>query len=225
MTFSIIGRCARTGMFGVAITTSSICVGARCPHARAGAGAVATQNVTDPTYGPRILDLLAKGHDADAALARALEGQNFTEYRQITVIDKAGMTACHTGEKILGTHAVANGKDCLAAGNLLRRVDVAPAMTDTFSRHSGKHLAERLLLALEAGRDAGGEEGPTHSAALLVVHEQPFPLVDLRCDWDDVDPVATLRRLWSDYEPQMQAYLTRAINPAAAPSYGVPGDE
>ena len=74
MTFSITGRCARTGMFGVGVTTSSIAVGARCPHARAGAGAVSTQNITDPTYGPRILDLLAQGHTAESALARALDG-------------------------------------------------------------------------------------------------------------------------------------------------------
>lgn len=224
MTFSIIGRCSRTGMFGVAITTSSICVGARCPHARAGAGAVATQNITDPTYGPRILDLLAKGHDADDALARALEGQKFTDYRQITVIDRKGMTASHTGERILGANSVSAGTDCLAAGNLLKTVKVPAAMTDAFARHDGKHLANRLLLALEAGRDAGGEEGPTHSSGLLVVHEQSFPLVDLRCDWDDADPVGTLRKLWTDYEPQMEAYLVRAVNPAAAPSYGVPGD-
>ena len=72
MTFSVVGRCQSTGMFGVAIATSSICVGARCPHVRAGVGAVATQNVTDPTYGPRVLDLLARGHDADDALARAI---------------------------------------------------------------------------------------------------------------------------------------------------------
>ncbi|MGF2075538.1 DUF1028 domain-containing protein, partial [Enterococcus casseliflavus] len=75
MTFSIAGRCARTVMFGVAISTSSIAVGARCPHARAGVGAVATQNVTDPTYGPRVLDLLAAGLDAKTALAKALEGR------------------------------------------------------------------------------------------------------------------------------------------------------
>jgi uncharacterized Ntn-hydrolase superfamily protein len=82
----------------------------------------------------------------------------------------------------------------------------------------------RLLRALEAGRDAGGEEGPTHSAALIVAHDLPFALVDLRCDWDDGDPVQTLRALWEAYQPQMLAYRTRAIDPSAAPTYGVPGD-
>jgi uncharacterized Ntn-hydrolase superfamily protein len=225
MTFSIAGRCAHTGMVGVAITTSSIAVGARCPHARAGAGAVATQNVTDPSYGPRILDLLAAGETAEVALAAALKGQKFTEHRQITVVDLAGGTASHSGAHMLGTHAVAAGVDCIGAGNLLRSTAVPGAMTEAFGHGATLHLAERLLRALEAGRDAGGEEGPTHSAALIVAHDLPFALVDLRCDWDDTDPVATLRRLWTDYEPQMEAYRTRAVNPTAAPSYGVPGDK
>ena len=223
MTFSIIGRCATTGMFGVAIPTSSIAVGARCPHARAGAGAVATQNVTDPSYGPRILDLLARGHDADDALARGLDGQPFTEFRQITVIDRTGATASHTGAKILGVNAVCDNTDCLAAGNLLGSVEVPAAMTDAFLASAGRHLADRLLAALEAGLAAGGEEGPTHSAALIVHHQHPFALVDLRVDWA-ADPVAALRRLWVAYEPQMAAYVARAVAPGQAPRYGVRGE-
>lgn len=225
MTFSIAGRCARTGMVGVAITTSSIAVGARCPHARAGAGAVATQNVTDPSYGPRILDLLGAGLDAGSALRGALNGKPFTEHRQITVIDINGRTAIHSGTKMLGTNAASEGRDCVAAGNLLKSTGLPAAMIAKFADGDALHLAERLLRALEAGRDAGGEEGPTHSAALIVAHDLPFALVDLRCDWDDADPVAALRRLWTAYEPQMEAYRTRAVNPTAAPVYGVPGDK
>jgi uncharacterized Ntn-hydrolase superfamily protein len=119
---------------------------------------------------------------------------------------------------------VSAGTDCFAAGNLLKTGAVPRAMTQAFETNAPLHLANRLLTALEAGVAAGGEEGPVHSAALLVVHRQPFPLVDLRCDWDDADPIRALRRLWTDYEPQMQAYLTRALDPTAAPSYGVAGD-
>jgi uncharacterized Ntn-hydrolase superfamily protein len=97
-------------------------------------------------------------------------------------------------------------------------------MADAFIKNADRHLAERLLRALEAGLAAGGEEGPVHSAALVVVDKLPFPLVDLRCDWDDVNPIAVLRKLWTDYAPQMQAYVDRAVNPVLAPSYGVPGD-
>ena len=225
MTFSIVGRCQRTGMLGVAITTSSICVGARCPHVRAGVGAVATQNVTDPSLGPAILDQLEKGGNAKQALSTAIDGQDHLDYRQLTVVDNQGETAGFTGSRILGTHAVSSGNSCYAAGNLLSSTQIPAVLTGTFEQNGESHLAHRLLLALEAALAAGGEEGDVHSAALLVADRHPFPLVDLRVDWDDADPVQTLRTLWQDYEPQMQDYLTRALNPAKAPSYGVPGDE
>ncbi len=224
MTFSIIGRCARTDMFGVAITTSSISVGARCPHVRAGVGAVATQNVTNPDLGPQILDALSAGMGAEDALNHVLASEAHPEYRQLTVVDLQGATATHTGKNILGTNAVVVGNNCVAAGNLLKTREVPVAMSAAFASGAALHLAERLLKALEAGVAAGGEEGPTHSAALLVVEAQPFPLVDLRVDWAEEDAVPTLRSLWEAYEPQMQAYLDRAVNPSAAPSYGVPGD-
>ncbi|MEE4238879.1 MAG: DUF1028 domain-containing protein [Anderseniella sp.] len=225
MTFSIAGHCTRTGMFGVAITTSSICVGARCPHARAGVGAAATQNVTDPTLGPKVLDAIAAGMSADKAVAAVSGAAPFAAYRQLLAVDADGVTGHFTGANILGTNMVSPGDHCIAAGNLLSSTAVPKAMTGAFAANADQHLGERLLRALEAGVAAGGEEGPVHSAALLVVHDQPFPLVDLRCDWDDEDPIARLRALWQAYQGEMQAYLDRALNPSAAPSYGVPGDE
>ena len=224
MTFSITGHCARTDMFGVAITTSSICVGSRCPHARAGVGAVATQNITDPTLAERVFERLAAGDTAPQAVANVMDGRSNSEYRQLVAVDSAGRTGHFTGANILGANAVVEGDQCVAAGNLLSTVDVPTAMVAGFEADPDLHLAERLLRALEAGLAAGGEEGPVHSAALVVHHEQPFALVDLRCDWDDVDPVAALRRLWTGYEPQMRPYLDRAIDPSVAPSYGVAGD-
>lgn len=212
-------------MFGVAITTSSICVGARCPHARAGVGAVSTQNITDPHLGPLLLDRLEAGDDAAAAIAAVSAGREHLDYRQLTVIDTAGRTAHHTGARILGTNAVAEGRDCLAAGNLLATAGVPRAMADGFEANGECHLAERLLRAIEAGVAAGGEEGPTHSASLIVADRLPFPLVDLRVDWSDGDPIADLRGLWEAYEPQMEDYVNRAVDPTRAPSYGVPGDE
>lgn len=224
MTFSLAGRCAETGMLGVAITTSSICVASRCPWARAGAGAVSTQNVTDPTIGPRVLDLLAAGKTAAEALQAVLAASQYAEYRQVTVIDRQGRTAHHSGAKTLGTNAVAEGKDCVAAGNLLANADVPKAMTRIFEAHPDLHLAERLLRGLEAGIVAGGEKGPVRSAGLLVVDRQIWPLVDLRVDWSEEDPIAGLRDLWDRYRPQMGDYVTRALDPRSAPAYGVPGD-
>ncbi len=224
MTFSIAGHCARTGMLGIAITTSSICVASRCPWARAGVGAVSTQNITDPGLGIRGLDLMAKGGVAGETLARLLEGYPFADYRQVTIVDAQGRTAHHSGAKTLGTNAVAEMPHCVAAGNLLGNRDVPLAMVRSFAANPASHLAERLLQALEVGVAAGGEMGPVKSAGLLVVDRQPWPLVDLRVDWHDLAPVGALRGLWEAYRPQMNDYLTRALDPAAAPNYGVPGD-
>ncbi len=224
MTFSIAGRCAKSGAFGVAITTSSIAVGARCPHARAGVGAVATQNVTDPNLGPMLLDLMSQGMSARDSIDSLIRDRPHIEYRQLTAVDRHGNSASWSGKNILGTHGVSEQKDCVAAGNLLKSTSLPKVMTDAFAANAGEHLAERLLRALEAGLDSGGEEGPVHSAALIVYHEQAFPLVNLRVDWDDENPIRVLRRLWTDYKPQMGAYLQRAIDPTQAPSYGVPGD-
>ncbi len=224
MTFSITGHCARTGMAGVAITTSSICVGSRCPHARAGVGAVATQNVTDPTLADRVFERLEAGETATEAVAAVMDGRVNADYRQLAVVDMAGRTGHFTGSHILGTNRVVEGDHCIAAGNLLSTLEVPAAMVAGFEADPEAHLADRLLRGLEAGLAAGGEEGPVRSAALVVHHDQPFALVDLRCDWDEDNPVVVLRRLWTDYEPQMQPYLDRAVNPGAAPSYGVAGD-
>lgn len=224
MTFSIAGHCAASGAFGVAITTSSIAVGARCPHARAKVGAVATQNVTDPALGPLLLDMMEKGLSAPEAIAAVTKDRPFIDYRQLTAVDALGRSASWSGTQILGKHGVSEQRDCVAAGNLLKHAALPQAMTDAFAANAGEHLAERLLRSLEAGLAAGGEEGPVHSAAVIVHHEQPFPLVSLRVDWDDDNPVIRLRRLWEDYRPQMGDYLQRAIDPTKAPSYGVPGD-
>lgn len=212
-------------MLGVAITTSSICVGARCPHARAGVGAISTQNITDPALAPALLDRLESGMSADQAIGDLMQNMENQEYRQLIAIDNTGNSACYTGEKILGIHAESMGIHCFAAGNLLANNMVPQAMTGMFESLPEVHLGERLMKSLEAGLDKGGELGDVHSAALLLVDRQSFPLVDLRVDWVDVGAVSNLRSLWHAYQPQMQDYLTRALNPADAPSYGVPGDE
>ncbi|MET1027698.1 MAG: DUF1028 domain-containing protein [Dongiaceae bacterium] len=224
MTFSVAGRCAKTGMFGVAITTSSIAVASRCPWARAGVGAVATQNITDPSLGRRGLDLLQSGLAAPDALSALMQSSEFADYRQVTMIDASGRSAVWNGGKTLGTHGSAAGQDCVSAGNLLRSTDIPAAIVKAFENSKGEHLADRLLDALQAGLDAGGEMGPVHSAGLLVVHRTEWPLVDLRIDWNDENPIPPLRQLWETFRPQAQDYITRALDPRLAPAYGVPGD-
>ena len=223
MTFSLAGRCAETGMVGGVITTSSPAVGARCLWVRAGSGVVLTQNVTNPALGPLGLDQMGHGASAAHSLAHLLAIEPHAEYRQLALLDRAGSSAHYSGANALGIHATAAGVDCVAAGNLLANDGVPAAMSAAFAASSG-HLASRLLAALAAGLTAGGEAGPVHSAALVVCHTQPWPIVDLRVDWHE-EPVAELGRVWAVYQPQMADYILRADNPFAAPSYGVPGDE
>ena len=225
MTFSIVAFDQESGSVGVAITTSSIAVGSRCPWVRAGVGAVATQNITDPTLGKSILDLIQSGADSQTALDTVVKANPNINYRQLTVVDTSGQVAHFTGEHILGTNTVATEDDCVAAGNLLANKSVPQAMVSTFcDRKRGQNLAESLIVSLQAGVDAGGEEGPIHSAAVLVARQHQWPEVDLRVDWDDTDPVGKLFDLWVAYRPQCEDYLLRAVSPGAAPSYGVPGD-
>ncbi|WP_130835943.1 DUF1028 domain-containing protein [[Erwinia] mediterraneensis] len=224
MTLSIAGRCAQTGQMGIAITSSSIAVGARCPWLRAATGAVSTQNITLPALGPQILNLLQLGESAEAALKAGLASDAYAQYRQVTVLSADGQTASFSGDKTLGINNAQSGANCIAAGNLLANPNVITAMVNVFEQQQG-HLAGRLLAALQAGIQAGGEAGPVHSAALKIVDDQVWPVVDLRVDWSDADPVAALSRLWLAYQPQMQDYVTRALDPTRAPGYGVPGDE
>jgi len=224
MTFSIAARCQKTGMFGVAISSSSPAVAARCAHARAGAGAVCSQNVTDPRLGTRGLNLLAEGATAEETLEILVNTGSHIEYRQVTVVDRLGGSAIHTGAKALGTASEARGANVACAGNLLASTDVPRAMMEAFLAEPGA-LGDRLMVALRAGRDAGGEAGPVHSAGLKLVRDVPWPVADLRLDWTEDDPIEQLSALWKIYAPQMDAYVQRALDPRSAPKYGVPGDE
>ena len=224
MTFSISGFCQKTSMVGVAITTSSICVASRCPWVRAGVGAAATQNVTDPSLGNLMLDYLEEGLSAQESVDKTVKDRKFIEYRQLVLLDSKGKSASYTGSETLGTNAVSQGINCIAAGNLLSSSEVVVAMSDSFSANASLHLAERLLVALQSGVDAGGEEGTVHSAGLKVADKRPWPSVDLRVDWADDSPIEKLMSLWNAYKPQMADYNLRATDPSQAPSYGVPGD-
>ena len=224
MTFSVAARCPETGMLGVAVSSSSPAVAARCAYARAGTGAVLSQNITDPRLGEQVLDCLGNGRNAETALAEVMGQASHTDYRQLLAVDSAGRIAVFSGQFALGTVAEARGQGVVSAGNLLHDEGVPAAIVAGFESASG-HLAVRLLAAMQAGVAAGGEAGPVHSAGLKVVDKVPWPIVDLRVDWSETCPIAELQRLWAVYEPQVDAYVTRALDPTQAPSYGVPGDE
>ena len=211
-------------MFGIAVSSSSPAVAARCAYARAGVGAVGTQNITDPRLGPRGLDLMALGESAEEAIAQLKRSSPHIEFRQLIAVDAQGRTAAHSGDHTLGTHNSAQIHNAVAAGNLLRNVEIPAAMLAKFERTQG-HLGDRLLAAMAAAIEAGGEEGPVHSAGMVLVRDVAWPVADLRVDWSDGDPIADLKKLWEIYKPQLDAYVTRALNPTVAPSFGVPGDK
>jgi uncharacterized Ntn-hydrolase superfamily protein len=219
MTISIAARCERTGAFGVAISSSSPAVGSRCPNVRAGVGAVSSQNITDPRLGPALLDALENGLGAQAALDSVSATATHPEFRQLTVVDKSGDSAVYSGEKSLGINSQVTGRNVAAAGNMLANRDVINAMVDSFNTSVDRELADRLIQALEAG-----VAGPVHSSAVLVATDVAWPSTNLRVDWDE-NPIAKLRDLYKVWAPQAQDYVTRALNPNSAPSYGVPGDE
>ena len=223
MTFSILGRCSATGQFGMAVSSSSPAVAARCAHARAGVGAVASQNVTDPRLGPNVLDEMTNGLDAEAAITSVIAAASHTAYRQLLAVDKTGQTAIFSGLNTLGINAECQSQNAVAAGNLLANTTIPTSMVAAFHQTSG-HLGDRLIAAMFAGLDAGGEAGKVHSAGLLIVDCQDWPLAELRCDWTEDCPIAVISAAWDVYKPQMDDYVTRALNPDMAPSYGVPGD-
>ena len=216
MTFSLVGMCRRTGMLGAAVTTSSIAVGNRCPFARAGVGAVLTQHRTDPCLGPRGLDLLASGLDATATIRALTDGTPEIGWRQLAVVDANGGTAFFNGADISSVHAAAQADACCAVGNIIRDEAVPRAMVDAFAAAPEAALGERLLRGLEAGLAAGGEWKQIKSAALLVVHEHPFPYVDLRVDLDP-RPLERLRFLWELYAPHADLFARRATEPGNVP--------
>lgn len=224
MTFSIAGHCERSGMFGIAISTSSICVGSRCPWARPGVGAVVTQNFTDPNLGPRGLDLLTEGLSASQVIRLLVKENPYSAYRQLAVIDREGRTATHSGEKTLAIHGAAEGDHCVAIGNLLANSKVPQEIVATFTQYPGDALAHRLLLALESGLRAGGEINPVRSAGLLIVHQQAWPIVDLRVDWHE-NPIGMLRELWQRYESQIGTFLIWALTPDKAPPIELPKNQ
>ena len=223
MTFSLVARCVETGMFGIAISSSSPAVAARCSYARARVGAVASQNVTDPTLGPLALDLMEGGMSAPDAVAEVRRRGKFIEYRQVLAIDANGRTAIHSGPNSLGIWTQAEGDNVTSGGNLLDNDGVPQAIVDGFVSARG-HIGDRLIAAMRAGLAAGGEAGPVHSAGLKIVDRVAWPVADLRCDWTEDCPIEAVATAWAVYKPQLDAYIQRALDPREAPSYGVPGD-
>jgi uncharacterized Ntn-hydrolase superfamily protein len=217
MTFSIVGLCRRTGQFGCALATSSMAAGGRAPFVGPGIGVVLSQARSDPRLGVVGLRALEGGRSATEALSEMIASTPHSAWRQLAVLDRVGGVASFTGEKCTVEKGAQHGDGAIALGNGLASSAVPAAMLQGFEAAPAKTLAERLLMALEYGLDAGGEAYPLRSASMKIAHVGvPFTPVDLRVDFSE-RPIAELRRLWELWEPMIEGYVMRCLDPENSP--------
>lgn len=220
MTYTVMARCSRTGAFGIAIATYSLAVGAKCPAISTHGGALTTQAFVNPTFKALGLRLLNSGHPASQVL-QMLEGADTDfAYRQVALIDRWGGIASHTGDKTRSWSGHRSGEGFVVLGNVLKDAGVTDAMATAFAANARDELADRLMLALEAGRRAGGQHGldgplPERSSSLLVHAQEEHALIDLRVD-SHPDAVGELRRLLEEFRPYVPFYRQRWRDPATA---------
>ena len=193
-TFSIVGRCPRSGMLGVAVSTAIPAVGALCPHVKAGVGAVSTQSWVNPYLAIDALHLMERGTPGPEALERVMAADDGAALRQIGVVDAQGRSASWSGESCTPWYGHITEADFAIQGNMLVGEATLTAMAEAFQGNAAEDLAERLLRALEAGSAAGGDKRGKQSAALRVHHTEDYPWLDLRVD-EHPQPVAELRRV------------------------------
>lgn len=223
MTFSIVARCQDTGQMGAAVSSSSPAVAARCIRAKVGVGVAVSQNITDPHLSEVLLNLVRFDVAPEAAMQELVSNTECIEYRQLMVLNTQGHVATYSGKNTLGIYATHAEHNVACAGNMLKNNQIPEIMCQAFLDSKGC-LAERLLLAMQAGLNAGGEAGPVHSAGVLVVDKMDWPIIDLRVDWSESAPISQLYTLWKHYEPQVEDYIIRALDPSTALSFGVPGN-
>lgn len=223
MTFSLSAFDRQTGLFGIAVASSSIAVGNRCPWAKAGVGVIATQHRTDIRCGPLGLDLLAKGFSARETVDILVNSSEHPNLRQFAAVDRDGRTAFFNGPDIESIATAHQGEACVSVGNFMANHGVTAAMVRGYEANAAPYFAashvaaplfaERLLAALDAGVAAGGETQPAMAAALLIVDKHDWPLVDLRVDFEP-NPATKLRSLWRSYAPIIDRFVTQVLEPA-----------
>jgi uncharacterized Ntn-hydrolase superfamily protein len=220
MTYTILGRCARTGRLGIGIATFSITVGRYCYGVKSMTGVTVSQAFAKERNNQLALRLLTQGFSARSVLAQLLENDPYGAYRQIGVIDRDGTAVAHTGPRTRGWSGHVVGDNYIAFGNGLVGPEVADAIAAGFLAEPGADLEHRLLMGIEAGRDAGGQgtrewHKTERSAALRVYSRDPFADIDLRVDLH-ATAVEELRRVWTEYKQYEAYYRSRERNPKGA---------
>ena len=204
MTFTVIAR--QQGLLGIAQCTNPLAVGGRCPFIRANVGAVSTQAYTDPGLGPLAIELLTMGHSPEKVLKELAETDPDFAWRQVGIVDRHGRVAVHTGSSNKDHKGSIVGTDYLVMGNYLKTGQVVENMNRAFLDSAGHILEDRLLAAITAGRDAGGDLGGQRSSVILVYDTEPYARTDLRVDWapgseDAIDAMTKLMENWRSLIP------------------------
>ncbi len=206
MTWSIIAR-GPAGEFGIAIASRFFAVGMLCPHARSGVGAVATQALVNPHYGPAGLDFLSQGISPGEVIKNLTQADLGRDHRQVHVIDAQGRIAAHTGPACIDWCGSLAGEGFSVAGNMLAGAQVLEETAASYRKNSGMKFAERLLLALQAGEAAGGDKRGKQAAALRIHSTEDYAQLDMRVD-DHEAPIAELRRLYLKSLERFQPFAT-----------------
>ena len=217
MTWSIVAR-DRTGALGVAVASRFLAVGALCPHARSGVGALATQALVNPLYGPRGLDLLASGVHPTAVVTRLTAADDGRDHRQLHLVDAHGRGAAYTGAACVDWCGQLIGDGFSVAGNMLAGPKVIDDTAAAYAARGELAFAERLIVALAAGEAAGGDKRGKQAAALVVCTAEDYPSLSLRVD-DHAEPVAELGRLYETSLERFQPFV--ACLPSRARPAGV----
>jgi uncharacterized Ntn-hydrolase superfamily protein len=195
MTWSILAYDPKAGAFGIAITTCAFAVGAFCPHLLPGKGALSTQATTNPLFGIDGLACLSEGLSAQETLNRIIADDPGQSKRQVHILDAVGRIAQHTGTDCVLWAGAVQAPGVSVAGNMLVGPQVVQTTLDRYQATAHLPFAERLLEALDAGQAVGGDKRGKQSAAMKIVLDQPYPLIDLRVD-DNPEPLVELRRLY-----------------------------
>jgi uncharacterized Ntn-hydrolase superfamily protein len=214
VTWSIVARDSE-GAFGVAVASRFFAVGALCPYARSGVGAVATQALVNPLYAAPALDAMARGDDPASIVRSLAAGDAGGDQRQVHMIDAHSRIGVHTGSACIDWCGHRSGTDFSAAGNMLTAPDVLDATAAAYEAFRALPFAERLIAALAAGEAAGGDKRGKQAAALLVFTTEDYPALDLRVD-DHAEPIAELQRLYAKSLERFQPFVR------CLPSHGRP---
>ena len=211
MTFTIVGRCKRSGHVGICMATSSPAVGNRCSFISRD-GAVAAQAIAEPRLGAFGLRLLEGGRSPQKVISELTSSDDWPGKRQFGIVDRDGRSAAFTGDGNMHWAGHIAGENFVAMGNVLAGPQVVEAIAEAFHENEGDELEERLVRAIEAGRDAGGQEEGQTSASLLSFGQEVFSRCDLRVDISE-EPVKELRRIFDWYKPLLPYFEERARNP------------